>query len=204
METNMHNAILKVAETRFVRFGIRAVSIDDICNEIHISKKTFYTEFAQKEDLVAEVYGRVERLNENTDRELNSDPSLNAIDRMFLYRTPVKQVLKRKYEQFQYEIMKYYPDMVKARLDERTGQFREALRAVLEEGKNTGLFRDDLDVQVMTSFIAQWRMHVYTFLDDVDDGVSRDRALEVVLDAFIRMVVSQKGFLYYQEKYLKQ
>ena len=31
-----------MAEQLFLKYGLRSVSIDDICNELHISKKTFY------------------------------------------------------------------------------------------------------------------------------------------------------------------
>ena len=46
------NEILKTAGELFFKYGLRSVSIDDICNEMHISKKTFYVHFKQKDELV--------------------------------------------------------------------------------------------------------------------------------------------------------
>ena len=48
--------IIKQAKLSFVQYGIRSVAVDDICSSLRISKKTFYTEFAKKEDLVAVVH----------------------------------------------------------------------------------------------------------------------------------------------------
>ena len=40
--------ILVIADKLFRQHGIRSVSIDDICREMSISKKTFYTFFKQR------------------------------------------------------------------------------------------------------------------------------------------------------------
>jgi AcrR family transcriptional regulator len=39
----------------FFRLGIRSVSIDDICRELGMSKKTFYVYFASKDELVSQL-----------------------------------------------------------------------------------------------------------------------------------------------------
>ena len=54
MEEHTKN-IIQVAYLKFTQFGIRSISIDDICNELRISKKTFYQIFPKKEDLVEAV-----------------------------------------------------------------------------------------------------------------------------------------------------
>jgi len=47
--------IIQTANNQFQRMGIRNVSIDDVCAELRISKKTFYRYFNKKEDLVDAV-----------------------------------------------------------------------------------------------------------------------------------------------------
>ena len=47
--------IIKTAGELFFRLGIRSVSIDDICRELGISKKTFYVYFDSKDELVAQL-----------------------------------------------------------------------------------------------------------------------------------------------------
>ena len=47
MDNNIKEDILKAAFTAFMKYGIRSVSIDDICNDLHISKTFIF--FRQKE-----------------------------------------------------------------------------------------------------------------------------------------------------------
>ena len=47
--------IIKTAGEMFFRLGIRSVSIDDICHELGMSKKTFYEYFESKDELVAQM-----------------------------------------------------------------------------------------------------------------------------------------------------
>jgi AcrR family transcriptional regulator len=46
---------MDVALELFVARGIRDVSIDEVCHELGISKKTFYVFYAKKEDLVRDT-----------------------------------------------------------------------------------------------------------------------------------------------------
>ena len=52
---NQKQQIIKTAGEMFFRIGIRSVSIDDICRELGMSKKTFYVYFAGKDELVAQL-----------------------------------------------------------------------------------------------------------------------------------------------------
>ena len=47
--------ILQRAILRMQQVGIRSVSVDDLCHEMGISKKTFYVYFPSKDDLVSEI-----------------------------------------------------------------------------------------------------------------------------------------------------
>ncbi len=44
--------ITATAKELFLQYGIRSVSVDDICKELRMSKKTFYQYFGQKEELI--------------------------------------------------------------------------------------------------------------------------------------------------------
>ena len=47
--------IIKTAGEMFFRLGIRSVSVDDICRELGMSKKTFYVYFASKDALIEQL-----------------------------------------------------------------------------------------------------------------------------------------------------
>ena len=52
---NLKEDILKAATPRMQQVGIRSVSVDDLCKELGISKKTFYVYFPSKDELVSEI-----------------------------------------------------------------------------------------------------------------------------------------------------
>ena len=74
--------ILNVSAKLFIDFGVKSVSIDDICARLHISKKTFYVYFKQKEDLLSAIL-----IEERTRREkklaaIEADSKQNVINAM--------------------------------------------------------------------------------------------------------------------------
>ena len=50
--TELKEKIIRQAKQMFGDYGLKRVSIDNICNELHISKKTFYTVFKTKNELI--------------------------------------------------------------------------------------------------------------------------------------------------------
>ena len=56
METK--NRIVEKAEALYMRFGIRSVSMENMAEELGMSKKTLYQYFADKDELVEEVVKR--------------------------------------------------------------------------------------------------------------------------------------------------
>ena len=69
--------ILKTAEARFCRYGYETTSIQDILDDLHTSKGSFYHHFISKEALLEEVCrNRALSVSEMILRELEKAPSL--------------------------------------------------------------------------------------------------------------------------------
>jgi AcrR family transcriptional regulator len=51
--------IMNTAETLFLKYGFRRVSVDEICRSAKVSRKTFYVYFANKETLVIEILDKI-------------------------------------------------------------------------------------------------------------------------------------------------
>ena len=51
----MKDKILHKAAEMFLNLGFKSVTMDDIAHELGVSKKTIYTHFSNKTDLVKEV-----------------------------------------------------------------------------------------------------------------------------------------------------
>ncbi len=81
MDTVAEN-IIHTSHQKFKNFGIRSISVDDICNELHISKKTFYSRFPQKECLIEAVLDYESQVS--TDNFEKTYKNKNAIDALII------------------------------------------------------------------------------------------------------------------------
>jgi AcrR family transcriptional regulator len=55
----LQSDILLLSTQLFCKYGLKSVSIDDICSQLGISKKTFYNYYKQKSDLIADALEQV-------------------------------------------------------------------------------------------------------------------------------------------------
>jgi AcrR family transcriptional regulator len=59
--SQIQQRILNVAERRMVKFGYRKVTMDEIAQDLHMSKNTIYREFNGKEDIAKALVKRLQR-----------------------------------------------------------------------------------------------------------------------------------------------
>ncbi len=110
--------IMKTANGLFLKDGVRKVSVDDICRELCISKKTFYEYYGRKEDLVADVVTyNVERKKAEFEKLVAGKDVVQILKAMFSMVSRKKTMDKDK--RMAKDIMKYYPETFLKRTDER-------------------------------------------------------------------------------------
>ncbi|MFV9551690.1 TetR/AcrR family transcriptional regulator [Algibacter sp. PT7-4] len=101
--------LLQYAITKFTRFGSKHVTLDDLATELGISKKTIYTFFKNKEDLVAcSLESLLSEYKEDINRLIDSngkDPILCVI---LIYQRGF-EYLKYFKPSFLFGLQKYYP-----------------------------------------------------------------------------------------------
>lgn len=191
---NLRQNILKTAESEFLKYGIRSVSIDDICEILRISKKTFYTEFRQKEELVSAVLEHVTETNKKEDKEYAMHcQTANAIDVALFFRHPALQKRRLKHEKFMRDLIKYYPDIHNAFVASNKEAIKNIIYNNIIKGVQEGLYRGELaDVTAGDSFVAL----VYNMMMTVIDGGDND-LFALKIDVFMRLVCNSEGLEYY-------
>lgn len=189
--------ILETAGEMFMRCGLRSVSIDDICNRIHISKKTFYMHFRSKEELIEALLGSMRKQREAQVAVTNR--SSNAIDiAMHEISEARTNNANELFYNFFYDLRKYYPD-IEARHESAMRQvmfdhFCRGLRKGIEEG----YFRDDLNVEAT---VVLMHSHILTTVTDLRNytKMSPTEITIFIADSFLRLITSAKGWEYYQQ-----
>lgn len=199
--TQLRDTILQIATREFVSYGIRSVSVDDICNKLHISKKTFYTEFKQKDDLVRAV---LENIHNDSD-EHHCKAMLgfeNAIDAVMHFRNPLVQASIKTMEKFHYDLDKYYSVIRDEFMSGRKDKFIDNSRKLIEWGIADGLFRSDIDVALSAVMAVEWFM-LSVNREGRLEGYSKEVLMQSFADAFLRAVTTPKGWEYYTSTYFK-
>ena len=189
--------ILETAGEMFMRCGLRSVSIDDICNRIHISKKTFYMHFRSKEELIEALLGSMRKQREAQVAVTNR--SSNAIDiAMHEISEARTNNANDLFYNFFYDLRKYYPD-IEARHESAMRQvmfdhFCRGLRKGIEEG----YFRNDLNVEAT---VVLMHSHILTTITDLRNytKMSPTEITIFIADSFLRLITSAKGWEYYQQ-----
>ena len=112
--SDVRENILQVAIERMQQVGIRSVSVDDICHELGMSKKTFYVYFPSKDDLVQAILHKHEQ---KVAHDLDSALSKRSITQVIVeWANIAKSTTKKdlKTPPMMYDLEKYYPQLFAA------------------------------------------------------------------------------------------
>ena len=190
--------IILVAYTKFEQFGIRSVSINDICKELRISKKTFYRIFPKKEDLVVATIGyQVSFMREKFEKMYQHK---NAIDALILIINEIKKQTHADCSVFYYDIEKYYPSIFNNFQEEKSNWIRENFENNLRKGIAEGYYREDLDVELSSIFHAVQISSSYENMISLIPKISKKRLTDFYINMIVRLITNEKGLKYIEEK----
>jgi len=130
-------------------YGIKSVTMDDVSRSLGISKKTLYTYFSDKRDLVVGVM-EVNEHNRAIDFSVPQKKNTNAIEELFFYYKIQVQMIKDHKPSFIYDLKKYYPDLFQNFQEKKRKRILENVRKNLVKGKKEGLYRKDMDESVIS------------------------------------------------------
>ncbi len=186
--------IIQLANKMFEQYGIRSVSVDDICRELRLSKKTFYRIFPGKEDLVESVVAyRAEMITEKFQDMWQNE---NAIDTLILIIKEVKKHTKNDNSTFYYDLEKYYPTIL-AKLNEKKLEWvRDSFAQNLRQGIEEGYYREDLDVELTSLFHAVVLKSSFAEFKSHLPKISVRRLNIFYIDLIIRLIANEKGMEY--------
>ncbi|TKK68650.1 TetR/AcrR family transcriptional regulator [Ilyomonas limi] len=145
----MKERILTKAEELFCRYGIKSVTMDEIANQLGISKKTIYLSFADKDELVLEVFTAY--MNESKQHCLHDrQEAENAVHEIFLAMDMTDAMLKALNASILFDLEKYYPDTYKKFKAYKYEFLYNVVSENLKRGIQEELFRADLNVDIIT------------------------------------------------------
>ena len=147
----MREKILDTAGNMFLNYGFKSVTMDDIANEIGISKKTIYKYFQNKVELVDASTVVVQKTIDTAINEIIV-LELNAIEENFAIKKVFQNMFKKAKTSPMFQLKKYYPETFSKLMEHEMCSFRECVMSNLEKGINEKLYRDNIDKETTMKF----------------------------------------------------
>ena len=141
--------ILQKAADLYMRYGIRSVTMDEIANQLGISKKTIYQFFTDKDEMVEAIVDQVIMSNEEECRRFK-DNSENALHEVFIALEELEEMLKAMNPLIMYDLEKHHPRAFKKFRDHKYLFMYKMVKENLERGIREELYRPEMDIDVVS------------------------------------------------------
>jgi AcrR family transcriptional regulator len=194
----MQDIIQKIADIYF-RYGIKSVTMDDLARELGVSKKTLYLHFEDKKDVVKKVIHHLIHIQKCGISDMLNKPGANAIDKLMMMTIFFAEHLKNSNASLTYDLQKYYPDVWDEVLEFKREEIFRHIIDNIETGIKEGLYRDDLNYEIIARAYVS-RMEMYqTDLWQPLDKYSLTEVFRTLFIYHIRGISNTKGIKYLEE-----
>ena len=189
---DLEKSIVVTSTELFLTLGFKSVTMDDIAEEMKISKKTIYTFFANKEALVQSVvFSMYSYITTNLTqiRETASNP----ISELYEVKMFIMHQLKGEKTSPQHQLRKYYPNIHKELQKKQFDFMTKSVKKSLTKGVEMKLFRPSIDID----FISRMYFNGMVGIKNVDmfpiEKYSPEQLMENYLDYHLRAIVTEDG-----------
>lgn len=181
--------IIDVAMKEFWQKGVKAVKMDDIANDLTISKRTLYETYENKEVLLLEVLKHHKQQQHNHMAEFAEKVNGNVMDIIFeLYNTHVESC--KKINHIFYEELKKYQKVTEY-LAATADKDEKDTQAFFKAGIEQGYFRPELNYNVLSKIMRLSAKYVVEH-EDITQYES-DFIFKNVIFVFFRGFCTIKG-----------
>ena len=149
--------IQQKAEDLFRRFGIRSVTMDEIANQLGISKKTIYLYYADKDEIVDAVISNIINENQtccNKDRSIATD----AIHEIFLAMEMIQEMLQDMNPSIMYDLERSHPKAFQKFIHHKYKYLYEVMKENIERGIKEDLYRPEVQADVVAKMRLETMM----------------------------------------------
>lgn len=180
--------ILSVAWKMFFTRGLKAVRMDDIANELSISKRTLYEIFPNKEELICASFrwNLEEGVKELSSRITEESDAMDILAEVFWQRLKQRKVVNPMI----IEEIHLFPQ-VKALVEDIKVKHRENAQVFYKRGQEEGFFRSDANLKLLGE--------LHHILGESLCGpepvvnCSAEDLFRTMLTLFIRSICTEKG-----------
>jgi AcrR family transcriptional regulator len=184
--------IIEAAALMFRTYGIRAVTMDMLANELGISKRTIYEKFRDKDELLAGVLKWMAVKQKEAVVKVFGE-SENVIAAIFRLFDMMCEHFRNMSPAFRLDMEKYYNNIVKNLIESGELPYSANNIDMLKRGIKEGIFRKDIDIDLTNQCLNEvLRMpgekDIYRSENNSNRNIFRDFYVN-----YLRGISTQKG-----------
>lgn len=154
------NRIQEKALDHFLHFGFSKVTMNELSDDLGMSKKTLYQHFPSKEELLGAV---VNKLHEGTASQIESivtDQSIDFVQKLQGALNILAAFQAKMTPHFMTDLEKHAPEVCRFSNDFRRDRIRTVMSQLVSEGIEKGYFRSDIDPELIVLVYAGALQHL--------------------------------------------
>jgi TetR/AcrR family transcriptional regulator, cholesterol catabolism regulator len=188
----MQEEIITKAAEMFISLGFKSVTMDDIANEMGISKKTIYQHFENKDKLVHDcTMFMYETISHGIDGICEQE--LNPIEELYAIKDFILLLLKDEKTSPVYQLQKYYKKTYKDLHEKEFCKMQECVLDNLNRGIRDGYYREKMNLEFI-SRIYYASVHAIKEQELFKPELFTNRQLEdLYLEYHLRAIITEKG-----------
>lgn len=195
MSEEVKNKIISTAEVLFLKFGFKRVTMDDISNELGMSKKTIYQFFSDKNNLVSETVLRHISMEKNAcDCLLHQQE--NPVAFMLAITDTFGDLKKQINPSVLYDLKKYFKESWDILNKFRVEFIFNQILQNLKEGRDKGFYHANFD----DVLIARFYIHLVDFMINPENYALEKFDFKTIhsemMKYHLRAICTEKGLKY--------
>ena len=152
-ENSAAQRIVTAARRHFFAHGFRSVTMDDLAEELGMSKKTLYAFFPSKDALLRSVLlDKFRSVELDLDR-VASAASSDVLDSLHQLLACVQRHAEEIQPPFVRDIRREAPEMFQLVQSRRRDVIQRHFGKILDEGRKAGIFRKDISTRLMIEIL---------------------------------------------------
>jgi len=185
--------IRQKADELFRRYGIKSVTMDEIANQLGVSKKTIYHSFSDKNELVDEVVVDILKYNKNCCRHFK-DESQNAIHEVYMAMEMLQVMFDNMNPIILFDIERNHPATYKKFKEYKYQFLYELVKENIERGKREELYRAEVNTDVAAKVRLETMMMPFNEQLFPKNKFSLSILQQQLIEYFLFGIASLKGY----------
>ncbi|MCQ2219692.1 MAG: TetR/AcrR family transcriptional regulator [Paludibacteraceae bacterium] len=191
MEIGTRERIIEHAAGQFLSNGIRNITMDELAEQLGMSKRTIYELFKDKKELVMECMKYFEKEKAKFNQEIlrSSENSFDALLNLF---NANRDILLKTSRSFYDDIKKYFPEVSQYRECQKKN-LKNLFNDIFQEAKEEGFVLESLDPAILSELFTE---ELFSFFDEkqlLQEKFRFKEFYETMYLTFFRGIATDKG-----------